>query len=457
MLISVSAYQTAPTRSRVLQEGVMRRTLRKFDLATFRSRPRRAVFAVFAVLLVLSAIAAASLWVVSDDGDGRPADASMTAAVTPLTAARCATPTAADCILAVYQGAPDDYRQVQDIPSELLLAPDVNGRYQVERGQQYTVVSAAQLPADWTRFYLERTPDQAQISPTTLMQLVPPVGTTYTFTITSDERGANLLSFDLHAARPLPIQRPGIKPELGDVVVNTEFLVPALRYNTIDSTGTASSAGSYSFLKTAGTTSSAEASVYRYARQFQELRLNPSDALGVSRSTFYDTIAVGDKVDFRTNGLDCAYRYAVTSSSASGTGRSFGIHYIFGFGLRCGADIGEVHFVWKVPAGVPASDGLQLLLDNEPTGPGTYLLTPGYPWVIDVPVGSTIMYGGFYEGEHIDEPGDSTSGVVIIDAKTGAVLHIDPVTGLESVRRGATTAESNALFDDIIASIRPSE
>ena len=73
----------------------MRRTLRKFDLATIRSRPRRAVFAVFAVLLVLSAIAAASLWVVSDDGDGRAADASVTAAVTPLTAARCATPT--DC------------------------------------------------------------------------------------------------------------------------------------------------------------------------------------------------------------------------------------------------------------------------------------------------------------------------------------------------------------------------
>ena len=153
------------------------------------------------------------------------ADATVSAAFTPLPADRCATPTDPTCIRAVYLGASDDYAQVQDIPADLLIQPDSDSRYQVERGQQYTVVTAAQLPTDWTRFYLERTPDQAQISPTTLMQLIPPVGTTYTFTVNSDERGANLITFDLHAARPLPIQRPGIKPELGDVIVTTEFLV----------------------------------------------------------------------------------------------------------------------------------------------------------------------------------------------------------------------------------------
>ena len=50
------------------------------------------------------------------DGDGRLSQRWR--------ADRCATATAADCIRAVYLGAPDDYAQVQDIPAALLLAPD---------------------------------------------------------------------------------------------------------------------------------------------------------------------------------------------------------------------------------------------------------------------------------------------------------------------------------------------
>ena len=157
------------------------------------------------------------------------AAASVAAAFTALAADRCAAATDADCIRAVYQGAPDDYAQVQDIPAELLLSPDDDGRYQVKRGHQITVVTAAPLPTGWSRFYLERAPDQDPISPTSYMQLIPPVGTTYTFTPTAHEGGANLLTFDLHAARPLPVQRPGVKPELGAIVVTTQFLVPSIQ------------------------------------------------------------------------------------------------------------------------------------------------------------------------------------------------------------------------------------
>lgn len=378
----------------------------------------------------------------------------VTTAFEPLPATRCATPTAADCIRAVYLGAPGDYAQVQDIPADKLLSPDADGRYRVERGQQITVVTAAALPSGWTRFYLERTPDQVTVSPTSYERLLPPVGTTYTFTVNADERGANLITFDLHAARPLPVQRPGVKPELGDVIVSTEFLLHRVRYNMLDGTGAPRTAGSYSFLTTAGTASSAKSTVYRYARDFTELRVNTSDALGVSRSAFYDTIVVGDKLDFRTSEDDCGYRYVVESIDTSGAYQSFGIKYISGFGLRCGVEVGEVDFVWKVAAGVAASSGLQLLLHNEPTGPGTYQLTPGYAWVIDVPAGSEIIYGGFYDSEHTDEPGAPTSGVVLMDAETRAVLHIDPVTGREIVRRGATTSETNSLFNDILASMR---
>ena len=153
--------------------------------------------------------------------------AAVSAASTPLPADRCAEPTAANCIRAVYLGTPDDYAQVQDIPDSVLMQPDDDGRYQVERGQQITVVTAAPLPADYTRFYLQRRPLQVTVSPTSFEQLIPPVGTTYTFTVTTDERGADLITFDLHAARPWPFQRPGLKPELGDVIVRTTFAIPS--------------------------------------------------------------------------------------------------------------------------------------------------------------------------------------------------------------------------------------
>ena len=150
------------------------------------------------------------------------ADHSVTATFTPLPAERCAAPTGLDCIRAVYRGAPEDYAQVQDIPTERLLSPDAEGRYEVERGRQYTVVTAAPLPAGYSRFYLERRPTGLP-APLSHEQLVPPVGTTYTFTVSEDEHAPTLITFELIAARP-PL-RPGLKPQLGDVIVTTEFQV----------------------------------------------------------------------------------------------------------------------------------------------------------------------------------------------------------------------------------------
>ena len=153
------------------------------------------------------------------------ANKTATATFTPLPPDRCATPTDATCIRAVYKGAPDDYAQVQDIPADMLLTPDPDGRYHAQRGQQITVVTAAPLPASYTRFYLQQDPVE-QPWPVSFSQLIPPVGTTFTFTPTTDEDGATLITFDLTAARPNPLGRPGLKPILGDVVVTTEFLLP---------------------------------------------------------------------------------------------------------------------------------------------------------------------------------------------------------------------------------------
>ena len=146
--------------------------------------------------------------------------------VTATFAERCQSATDPTCIRVVYQGAPDDYTQVADVPDTVIIEPQADGRYLVERGQQITVVTAAPLPSGYTRFYLQRRPLQVSVSPTSYERLIPPVGTTYTFTVTTDERGPSPISFDLTAARPRPLPRPGQKPELGDVVVTTEFLLP---------------------------------------------------------------------------------------------------------------------------------------------------------------------------------------------------------------------------------------
>ena len=228
----------------------------------------------------------------------------------------------ANCIRAVYKGAPDDYAQVQDIPDSVLIQPDDDGRYQVERGQQITVVTAARLPEGYTRFYLQRQPLQVTVSPTSSEQLIPPGGTTYTFTATSDERGSTLLTFDLTAARPLPISRPGIKPELGDVVVTAAFQVETttLRYRTYATTGAVTTAGSYAFLSDTADTTSA-VSTYEGLRDGATtgLLIHKSDTHGASRAALYDAVEADDLFEWR-HADDCWVRYAVTEVKPDPTG-----------------------------------------------------------------------------------------------------------------------------------------
>ncbi len=153
------------------------------------------------------------------------ADKDVTATFTELPATRCATPTDADCTLAVYLGAPGDYAQAVDVPADVLLTPAADGRYVVDRWRQVTVATAAPLPAGWTRFYPQQSPlEFGTPAPVSFLQLIQPVGTTYTFTPTEDEDGATLITFDLTAARPHPV-RPTHKPELGDIIVTTQFEV----------------------------------------------------------------------------------------------------------------------------------------------------------------------------------------------------------------------------------------
>ena len=380
--------------------------------------------------------------------------------VTPMPPDRCTTPTDPTCILAVYKGAPDDYAQVQDIPDLVLIQPDDDGRYQVERGQQITVVTAAPLPADYTRFYLQRQPLQVTVSPTSAQQLIPPVGTTYTFTVAANEAGSNLITFNLTEARPRP--RPGQKPELGDIVVTTNFLVPTLRYDTLDITGTVTTPGSYAFLETGGVASSAIGNFGYSAMGTAELRIHPTDASGTSRADFFDTVRVGASFDYRTSGLGCGFRFKVTRVADTVSPRTFGIETVSVYGSWCLGFVDDpgaaqdVSFVWQVPAGFPSPDGVPALLRDEPVGEGTYRLFQDLPFVIDVPAGSTIVSGGVREHAlEGDDPNPITVTVVLYFFESGSrsVLHIDPLQGREG-KRVIRSPHAAALFDHIVASIR---
>ena len=383
------------------------------------------------------------------------ATAAVTATPTPAVCKTSADPT---CIRAVYLGAPGDYAQVADIPAGVLLTPDADGRYHVERGQQVTVVTAAPLSAGWTRFYLERTPLETP-SPTSFEQLIQPVGTTYTFTATEDEAASTLITFDLKEARPFVRPRPDGKPEIGATVVTTEFLVPTLRYNRLDTTGAAATAGSYAFLTTAGDATSAIENFGFLPGRGVELSIHPADASGASRSAFYDTVTVGDRFDYRTNGLDCGFRFKVTSLGAPTTPRTFGIERIRRYGTRCGDAVDDpgaardVEFVWRVRTGLPGADGVRVLIPDEPTGQGTYRIARNLPWVIDIPAGAEIVFEGIRINRPVVGSNLPNTAALLRDVATGSTLHIDPETG-RAFHRFITSDEADALFDQIAASIR---
>ena len=249
-------------------------------------------------------------------------------------------------------------------------------------------------------------------------------------------------------------------PQAAEPEVATPPEPVTLRYDRLDITGAAIAPGSYAFLEVAGATSSAiDYFDYGYSGTV-ELRIHPTDADGVSRTAVYDTVKVGDSFDYRTNGLNCGFRFKVASVAVTTSSRTFGIEYVRGYGGRCegvAADPGgvrDVHFVWGVSPGITGPDGVRRLLSGEPAGAGTYRLAQGVPYVIDVPVGSVVIPRGPIEHEpDPDYPDRPDRTVTLKDARTGSKIHIDVDTGKEA-RRYTTAPQADALFDQIMASIR---
>ncbi len=310
------------------------------------------------------------------------ADKTVTATFAALPATRCATTTAADCIRAVYKGAPDDYAQVTDIPADLLLTANSDGRYYVERGQQYTVVTAALLPTGWTRFYLDRSP-QGKPYPVSAARLIPPVGTTYTFTVSEDEAAATLITYDLKRARPFVRPRPDGKPEIGDTVVTTVFSVEAdtLSYNAYDTTGAVTTAGSYAFLSDPDDTSTA-VTTYEALRDgtTTALLIHKFDAHGASQTALYDSVETGHLIEWH-KADDCFVRYRVTDvpeAEATATHREFGVRwetYVFQ-GCQTGSVPTSATVTFKAAAELPLEHLGGTSLTDFAVVHGAWQLTP---------------------------------------------------------------------------------
>lgn len=173
----------------------------------------------------------------------------------------------------------------------------------------------------------------------------------------------------------------------------------------------------------------------------------------MNRSAFYRTVRIGDKFDYRTNGLRCGYRYQVTSVERTSNPATFGIKHVAEFGGGCSIFSAD-EFVWRVSTGLPGADGVPVMLTNEPTGPGVYRIEDWIPFVIEIPTGLTIKYYGMYEQEHDpDDPDAPRAGLLLIELETEAVLHLEPWTGRET-KRIAYSARVNDLFDQLVESIR---
>ena len=180
-------------------------------------------------------------------------------------------------------------------------------------------------------------------------------------------------------------------------MVTTNFLVPTLRYDTLDITGAATTPGSYAFLKTAGDASSAIGNFSASAQASVELRIHPTDAGGTPRARSTTRSGWATASTIRRMASDCAFRFTVTSVPETASPKTFGIERVNRYGGWCGEFVDDpgaakaVNFVWAPPSGIPVEHGFRVMFSREAHGPGSYRLEYGLPFVIDVPPGNEVL------------------------------------------------------------------
>ena len=240
-----------------------------------------------------------------------------------------------------------------------------------------------------------------------------------------------------------------------------------LHYNSYDTTGAVATAGSHALLtNTRSTASAADNFVDLY--DATALLVNMSDSAGVSHAAIYESIEVGDVVEWvPVRSPDCWKRYRVKAILPDPPGdpprKLLAVKELPEFLDECPARyfvdlIGEgglqVELRWHPPPTRPGSPGRPpVMLQDQPVpGGATYRVAPHSPLVIDVPAGMRLMrFTGFVLG----------GGRYILglqDVVSGSLLHLDLNTGEELSRdiRSFTddSRDVSALFDRIASSAR---
>ena len=141
---------------------------------------------------------------------------------------RCPTPDDPGCIVAVYEGAPDEYATVAEIPANVLIDPDATGRFRVRPGRQVTVMTSASLPEDATHFELRPPPSSLRGQRAFDLETLAPVGATFTFAVYTHFTDDFPFVLDLTAnSRRLPA---GLMHHPTEAIVSLTFLVDDARF-----------------------------------------------------------------------------------------------------------------------------------------------------------------------------------------------------------------------------------
>ena len=241
------------------------------------------------------------------------------------------------------------------------------------------------------------------------------------------------------------------------------FVTTTSRYNRLDVAGAAATPGSYAFLTVAGDPASAVSDVRGSASETVQLRVHPADASGTSHDDLYDIVQTGNTFDYRTNGLDCGPRFRVTSVAETASPRTFGIEHVGTYGEHCGEFVDDpgaardAYFVWELPRVSPAYGGVRPLRPSDFAVAGAYRFQEGAPCLIDVPFDGQVWVAEYGELEpDPDDPGAPPVRRVHLRSGEDGTLDID-IDACREIARNATSAYDQAVFDQIMASIRRSE
>ncbi len=381
----------------------------------------------------------------------------------------CTTATDATCVRAVYTGAPGDYSSIADIPADALITPDAAGRYHVERGEQVTVITAATVPTGYTRFYLQWRPEGTP-PPTSFTRLIPPVGTTYTFTPTEDEAGSTLITFDLTAARPRPLSI-GDKPELGDVVATTVFqvvscgsgvAVPAPTTNgelvgdceqLLALRDTLEGAAALNWSARRAMTSWAGVTMSGTPRHVTELELANSGLTGELTGLLGTLTAL---TELRLDGN------ALTGMVPSKLGQLADLTHVYLAGnnltgcvptsLRAVAN-NDIPLLNLADCGAPADVSDRTRGDPLPVGTYQFDFSSQHgPLVFDIPPGASVELDYLVVSEPQEGTGDSTEGLLLQDEATKSWVCLDLVRAIEC-NRWVSGQSVDVTFDRIIESL----